>query len=73
MASLGFNVFDTNGKLKDTGDVIEEVGERWGTLSKEQQVYLAQVMGGTRQYSRLISLFDNWNMYSEMLNVSLNS
>lgn len=73
MASLGFNVFDINGKLKDTGDVIEEVGERWGTLSKEQQVYLAQVMGGTRQYSRLISLFDNWNMYSEMLNVSLNS
>lgn len=73
MASLGFNVFDTNGKLKDTGDVIEEVGERWGQLSREQQLYLAQVMGGTRQYSRLISLFDNWNMYTDMLNVSLNS
>lgn len=73
MASLGFNVFDTSGKLRDSGDVIEQVGERWGTLTKEQQVYLAQVMGGTRQYSRLISLFDNWNMYTDMLNVSLNS
>ena len=73
MAELGFNVFDANGKLRDTGDVIEEVGDRWEELSREQQIYLARTMGGTRQYSRLISLFDNWTMYSDMLNVSLNS
>lgn len=73
LAQLGFNVFDVNGKLRDSGEVIEEIGNRWGELTREQQIYLAQVVGGTRQYSRLISLFDNWTMYTDMLNVSLNS
>ncbi|MBO7079186.1 MAG: hypothetical protein J6W64_05195 [Bacilli bacterium] len=50
---------------------MEEIGERWGTLTREQQVYLAQTMAGQRQYNQLISLFDNWTQYSEMLNVSL--
>lgn len=73
MAALGFSVLDANGNLRQTGQVMEEIGERWTTLTKEQQVYLAQTMAGQRQYNQLISLFDNWTQYSEMLNVSLES
>lgn len=73
MAALGFNVLDSNGNLRQTGQVMEEIGERWETLTNEQQVYLAQTMAGQRQYNQLISLFDNWTQYSEMLNVSLES
>ena len=71
MAELGFSVLDADGRLKDTGDTITEIGERWATLSREQQIYLAQTMAGQRQMNNLISLFDNWEKYSEMLNVSL--
>jgi len=71
MASLGFNVLDANGQLRDTGDVIEEIGSRWNTLSKEQQTYLARIMGGQRQITQVIALFDNWTRYSELLNTSL--
>ena len=73
MASLGFSVLDADGKLKDTGVTMTEIGERWQTLTREQQIYLAQTMAGQRQMNNLIALFDNWEKYSEMLNVSLNS
>jgi len=73
MASLGFNVLDVNGKLRDMGEVMEEIGNRWDTLTREQQVYLAQTMAGQRQYSRLIALFDNFDKYNEALNTAQNA
>lgn len=73
MADLGFNVLDANDKLRDMGDVIEEIGGKWTSLSREQQVSLAQTMAGTRQYSRLLALFDNWEMYEKSLSTSQNS
>ena len=66
----GINVLDTNGQLRDMGEVIEEVGAMWGTLSREQQVALSQTMAGTRQYNNLLALFDNWGMYTDALNTS---
>lgn len=73
MKSLGINVLDMNGRLRDSGDVMTEIGEKWGTMTREQQIYLAQTMAGQRQMNNLVSLFDNWRTYTNMLNVSLNS
>ena len=73
MAKLGFDVLDANKKLRDQGDVIEEIGGKWNTLTREQQVSLAQTMAGTRQYSRLLALFDNWDKYEQSLQTSANS
>ena len=39
-------------------------------MSREQQVALAQTVAGTRQYNNLLSLFDNWDMYQESLEMS---
>lgn len=66
----GINVLNTNGQLRDMGEVIEEVGEKWGSLSREQQIALSQTMAGTRQYNNLLALFDNWGMYTDALNTS---
>ena len=73
MSKLGVNVLDANNQLRDMGDVVEEVGGKWETFSKEQQIALAQVMAGTRQYNNLIALFDNWDKYTEALNMSANA
>lgn len=73
MAQLGVNVLNAKGELRDMGEVIEEIGGNWTNLSREQQIALAQIMAGTRQYNNLIALFDNWDMYSEALNDSKNS
>lgn len=73
MAELGFNVLDVNGKLRDMGQVIEDIGGRWQTLTREQQVSLAQTMAGQRQYSNLIALFDNFQEYNKALNTAQNA
>ena len=70
MAEMGVNVLDANGQLRDMGTVIEEIGSKWKTMSREQQVSLSQIMAGTRQYNNLLSLFDSWSMYTKALNTS---
>lgn len=71
MRSVGINVLDASGRLRDTGDVLDEVGEKWSTLSREQQIFLARTMAGQRQYNKLISLFDNWSKYTDLVTVSM--
>ena len=73
MNQLGINVLDSNNNLRDMGEVIEEIGGKWASMTREQQVSLAQTIAGTRQYSRMMSLFDNWDMYEKTLNTSMNA
>ena len=73
MATMGIRVLDSSNKLRDMGDVIEEVGSKWNSFTREQQVALAQTMAGTRQYNNLIALFDNWDMYTKAIETSKNS
>ena len=73
MAELGFNVLDASGRLRDTGQIMEQIGSRWNTLTREQQVYLAQIMGGMRQVTQITALFENWTLYSNLLNQSLSA
>jgi TP901 family phage tail tape measure protein len=73
MAEMGINVLDANGKLRDQGEVIEEIGNKWTKMSREQQVALSQTMAGTRQYNNLLALFDNWSMYEKAMNTSANA
>ena len=73
MAEMGFNVLNMNGELRDMGEVIEEIGGKWQSMTREQQISLSQTMAGTRQYNNLLSLFDNWEMYIEALQTSANA
>jgi hypothetical protein len=36
MAAMGVNALDANGKLRDQGEVIEEIGNKWSSLTREQ-------------------------------------
>jgi hypothetical protein len=73
MAEMGIRVLTYSGQLRDMGDVIEEIGNKWTSLSREQQVSLSQIMAGTRQYNNLLALFDNWENYTDTLLVSQNA
>lgn len=73
MNEFGISVLDSTGSLRDMGKVIEEIGEKWNTLTREQQISLAQTAAGTRQYNNLLALFDNWDMYNEALETSQNA
>ena len=73
LRKLGLTMVDTKGNLKDMGVAIDEIGDKWTSFSRESQIALVQAMAGTRQYSRLLSLFDNWDMYEDAVKVSQES
>ena len=73
MAAFGINVLDMSGNLRDMGEVIEEIGGKWETMTRQQQISLAQTMGGQRQYSNLIALFDSFDKYQNMVSIAQNA
>ena len=44
-----------------------DIGTSWETMTQKQQVAVAQIAGGTRQYGQFIALFDNFDTYLENL------
>ena len=75
LASVGIQILDTKGNLREMGEVIEEVGERWnsGEWSQAEKQALAIDLAGKRQYNNLLALFDNWDMYEKALKTSSES
>ena len=65
--AVGINIKEQNGELKDMDSILEEMGAKWKTLSKDQQVALAQTVAGVRQYNQLIALMDNFDFYQKNL------
>lgn len=73
LKSIGVDILDVNGDLREMGQVVEEIGEKWQGWTTAQQTAVAQAIAGKRQYTQLIALFDNWDAYQYALNVSENS
>lgn len=67
VADFGINILDTNGDLREMGDVITDIAEKWDDLSRGEKQALAIAAAGKQQYSRFIALFDNWDMYTQAL------
>lgn len=73
MQTMGINILDETGSMRDMGEVIEEVGAKWQSWTREQKQAAAIAMAGKRQYNNLFALFENWSDYNKELKVSQNS
>ena len=67
LAKVGIDIKDVNGQMKDMNTILNEMGEKWGTLSKDQQTALAQTVAGVRQYGQLVALMENFDEYQSNL------
>lgn len=67
LKDLGVNALDSAGNLRPLGDMIHEVGEQWDGWSSKQQLAIAQLVGGTRQYGQFLALMNNFDKYQENL------
>lgn len=67
LQSLGVNVLDASGELRQLDDVIMEVGTQWDSWSQKQQLAVAQLVGGTRQYGQFLTLMQNFDKYQDLL------
>lgn len=73
LSAVGVNIKDTNGELKDMDQILDELGGKWENLSKDTQVALAQTVAGTRQYTQLVALMDNWSVFQTNLGTAKNA
>lgn len=73
LKSVGVNVKDVNGNLKDMDDILSETMAKWDTLTRDQQMALAQTVAGVRQYSQFIALMDNADFFRTNLETARNA
>lgn len=71
LESIGIDILDDNNKLIETGSIVEQLGNKWETLTEAQKTATAQVVAGKRQYTQLMALFENWDMYKNNLQISM--
>lgn len=67
LQDVGIHVLDSAGNLRELDDVIMEVGMQWDNYSEKQQLAIAEVVGGTRQYGQFLALMQNFDKYVELL------
>lgn len=65
LESVGINIKDQSGNLKDMDLILNELGSKWKGIDKDQQVALAQTVAGVRQYNQLVALMDNWDYFKQ--------
>ena len=67
MKTIGVNVLDANGKLREMDDILDDIAENWQKLDNTQKTAFATTVGGVRQYTNLMALFENWDKVQQNL------
>lgn len=73
LEAVGVNIKDEAGQLKDMDEILDEIGSKWDTIGKDQQIALAQTVAGVRQYTQFVALMDNWDFMGENLATAYNA
>ncbi|MDO4379083.1 MAG: phage tail tape measure protein [Erysipelotrichia bacterium] len=70
LAAVGVNILDTTGELKEMGGVIEELMGKWQGMTSAEKTAVAQAVAGKRQYTQLMALMENQDMYKKSMNIA---
>ena len=73
LAYVGIALRDQQGELRSTEEVLDELGNKWDTLNKNQQAAIAKALAGTRQQSRLIAMMEDYERVTELQEISQRS
>ena len=61
LKTVGVDIIDANGNLKDMDSILDETAEKWNTISEAQKVALAETVAGVRQYSQFMAIMENYD------------
>lgn len=73
LAYVGIALRNTSGELRSTEEVLDELGQKWNTLSSNQQAAVAKALAGTRQQSRLIAMMTDYERVTELQEIAQRS
>ena len=73
LKAIGVDVLDVNGNMMEMDDVLDETAGKWDNMTQAQKMAFAQTVAGTRQYTQLMALMDNWDDMQVNLDTAQNS
>lgn len=73
LKSVGVQLRDATGQIRDFDDIIVDLGEKWDELSRNAQRYVATIAAGSRQQSRFIALLDDFDRTKELMDIAADS
>ena len=73
LAYVGVALRNTEGELRSTEDVLDDLGKKWDKLDKNQQAAVARALAGTRQQSRLIAMMSDYERVTELQEIAQRS
>lgn len=66
LQTVGITLHDATGQFRDFDEVIMELAEKWDTIDKNTQRYIATIMAGNRQQSRFLALVSSYDRLKEL-------
>ena len=73
LATIGIALRNSEGEFRALQDVMDELGMKWSSLTRNQQAYIATVAAGSRQQSRFLALMNNYDRTLDLVAESQNS
>ena len=73
LKSLGIQVRASSTEFRDFTDVLDEVADKWASLSTVEKNAVSTALGGTRQRENINALLENYDKYQEAIETSENS
>lgn len=73
LQTVGITLQDANGQFRNFDEVIMELAEKWNTIDKNTQRYIATIMAGNRQQSRFLALVSSYDRLRELTATAMES
>ena len=73
LKSVGISLKDASGQFRNLDDVFLELSEKWNTLDRNSQRYIATIAAGSRQQSRFIAMMENYDRTIELVDTAYDS
>lgn len=70
LKTVGVSLKDTTGQFRDLDQVFLELSEKWDSLDRNTQRYVATIAAGSRQQSRFIAMMDNYDRTVELMDLA---
>ena len=60
-------------EMRDVGEVMDELGAKWDSLTQAEQARLSTAMAGQRQASKFLNLMENYSRSVELYDIAMGS
>ena len=72
-ADVGIDIEDSNGELRSTFDILQDLSGVWDQLSSKQKQYFGEKVAGNRQVKTLNAIMQNWDVVADTIDKANNS